>query len=147
MVVKKKVSEARLAVFASKLISQIREEDVSFTNILAIARGGIPLGETLSKALEIPLEEVYISFYEGEEKRNEPLIDISEEKILSEGPVLIVDDLVDTGATVQTLTAFLKERNIEWKLAVFYTKPTSSVRPDYYVESTEEWIVFPWEKD
>jgi len=30
-------------------------------------------------------------------------------------------------------------------LASIFLKPWSRVRPNYFVEETDEWIVFPWE--
>ena len=145
--VKKQVSEETLNGFLKLLVKKIKRDNIEFTKVLAIARGGIPLGKALSEALNLPLEEVRISFYQGQEKREKPIVNISKEKLQLKGSVLIVDDLVDTGATVEVLTRFLEEEGVAWKIAVFFAKPTSTVVPDYFVKDTVDWIVFPWEKD
>jgi hypoxanthine phosphoribosyltransferase len=35
--------------------------------------------------------------------------------------------------------------NATIKTAVLFYKPKSKIKPDYYVEETTDWIVFPWE--
>ncbi|MGE0207493.1 MAG: phosphoribosyltransferase, partial [Candidatus Babeliales bacterium] len=62
--------------------------------------------------------------------------------------ILIVDDLVDTGETMKFLIEALKDSlpKTTIKIATLYYKPTSCIKPDYYIEETTNWIVFPWEK-
>jgi len=52
--------------------------------------------------------------------------------------ILIVDDIADTGITLK------KYDNLYLTATLFY-KACSSVKPDFYVEETTKWIVFPWE--
>ncbi len=67
--------------------------------------------------------------------------------------VLIVDDVVDSGATIKAFLKALQDscgesfpglENI--KVATIYYKPKKSkIKPDYYVHATDEWLVFPHE--
>lgn len=51
---------------------------------------------------------------------------------------MIADDIADTGIT-------LKEFGDRVTATLFY-KERSSVEPNFYVEKTDKWIVFPWER-
>ena len=56
-----------------------------------------------------------------------------------EGNVLIVDDLADTGKTLEPYTQF--------DIATIYWKKWSTVKPTYFLKETDKWIVFPYEKN
>ncbi len=56
--------------------------------------------------------------------------------------ILIIDDLLDTGITLQ------KFYNLKFDIAVLYYKLRSTVIPTYYVQqiiSNDQWIVFPYD--
>jgi hypoxanthine phosphoribosyltransferase len=144
-VVKRNISEADLIPMFSSLFDQIGQANDVFTRVVGIERGGIPLAMVLSNGLQLPLNTVYLSFYDGEVKRPSPIIDLRGFVCNPGESVLIVDDLVDSGSTIQTFKAYLDQREVKSKTAVLYYKPHSLVRPDFYVEQTEDWIVFPWE--
>jgi len=60
--------------------------------------------------------------------------------------VLVVDDIADTGSSLEVVLDELKEMHVnEVKIATLYYKPTSSVIPDYFIEETEKWVIFSWE--
>ena len=52
--------------------------------------------------------------------------------------ILVVDDLVDTGSTLSIC---------QGDVAVLFKKPWSIITPTYWVEETEDWVVFPYEMD
>ena len=62
--------------------------------------------------------------------------------------MLVIDDLVDTGRSIEYLIDLLKKntKNPTIKIATLFYKPHSRIQPDYYIEETKDWIVFPWEK-
>jgi len=60
-------------------------------------------------------------------------------------PVLIIDDIIDTGDTV--LAVKKKLGKVKADVAVIFKKPWSKVDTDYYVTQTDSWVVFPWERD
>lgn len=57
---------------------------------------------------------------------------------ISEG-TLILDDVVDSGTTLS------KYHGKGIALACLHVKPHSSVKPHFWVEETEDWLVYPWE--
>ena len=60
---------------------------------------------------------------------------------------MVVDDLVDEGATMQTVAKHLRsEKPRTLRTAVLFKKPWSAFEPDFFLETLEEWIVFPWER-
>ncbi len=60
--------------------------------------------------------------------------------------VLLVDDLVDQGDTIDTVSKYLHSQGPALlKTAVLFKKPWSSADPDYFLEIVDKWIVFPWE--
>ena len=62
------------------------------------------------------------------------------------GCALVVDDLVDQGDTLETVRKHLGEHKpMMLEAAVLFKKPWSRVEPDYYLEVTDRWVVFPFE--
>jgi len=67
---------------------------------------------------------------------------------LSEKRVLLVDDVADEGLTLKAVVEQqLMPRNpLEVKVATLHMKPWCKFKPDYYVQLTDAWIIYPWEK-
>jgi len=66
-----------------------------------------------------------------------------------QGPVLIVDDICGSGATLRRLrhdlTPWLNP-NAEVLTAVLCLNTGTSTLPDYSVWAVSDWVVFPWEQ-
>jgi hypoxanthine phosphoribosyltransferase len=60
-----------------------------------------------------------------------------------EKPVLIIDDIIDSGDTIMAVRNKLKIRRPD--TAVIFRKPWAKIKPDFFVRETEKWIIFPWE--
>ncbi|APT91622.1 phosphoribosyltransferase [Corynebacterium phocae] len=58
--------------------------------------------------------------------------------------VLVVDDVADSGKTLDLVVNMLKETAAEVKSAVIYIKPETIFQPDFYWRKTAEWINFAW---
>jgi hypoxanthine phosphoribosyltransferase len=70
----------------------------------------------------------------------------------SEDSLLIVDDVHDTGLSIQQaiddLTRACKKNTPQIRVATPYYKPNNNKTdspPDYYIHETDEWLVFPHE--
>lgn len=111
--------------------------------IVAIARGGLVPAALVARALGMRrVETVSVAAYEGERLGTPVLI---------KGPAaagdgtgwLIVDDLVDTGATILFVRTMLPKARV----AVLYAKPAGLPLVDHFVREfpQESWIDFPWE--
>ena len=59
--------------------------------------------------------------------------------------ILLVDDVADSGKSLQLVYEHLLKKAKEIKTLTIFYKPWSSILPDYYVKETRAWIVFPWE--
>lgn len=130
-------------ILCKQLAKKVATE--KFNKIIAIANGGIPVAQEVNKYLKLPLSSIYISFYDGKQKREKPIIDGSISSEYNDN-LLIIDDLIDSGATASYLGQQLKSRNIKYKFACLYQKPHSKIKADYYIKETTDWIVFPREQ-
>lgn len=123
--------------------------------IIGLSRGGlIPLGFLAGEAMfnNRNVKTISVASYtdEGNQSTLKLLFPISAaelEFLRKFKSILVVDDLVDSGKSLACVTSLLKknlpESNI--KIAALFYKRRSELKPDYYVEETEDWIVFPWE--
>ena len=143
MVNKLILSQSQVDKMIISLIEKVRHID--FDIIIAIMRGGYPIAESLGKALGKPVQKIYISNYDGEVKRDKPIVDFLQLQLSPLQTVLCIDDLVDSGDTAIFFDSYLKENNIESLFATLFVKPTSKFRPHFFIEETTDWVVFPWE--
>ena len=58
--------------------------------------------------------------------------------------VLLVDDVADSGRTLDLAVRLLTDRGAIVRSVVIYTKPTTIIRPDWSWKDTDLWIDFPW---
>lgn len=93
---------------------------------------------------------ISVEYYTGIDQRLDipvilaPALDVNELKGLN---VLVVDDVSDTGNTLQLVMETCKKQVKEIRSAVLYKKPTSIIDPDYVWKNVEAWIVFPWSSE
>lgn len=116
--------------------------------IVGIARGGLIPAVRLSHLLnDLSMKVIHIKYYENvNEEKEEPEVSWSDLGKLK-GKVLIVDDVADTGKTLEAAVNNLQDHiEGELKICSIAYKPSSKIKPDYYVYETEKWIVFPWEE-
>jgi len=116
--------------------------------ILAVARGGLPVAGAVSYALGMKNCCVLnVEYYTGVDERLEvpvilpPALDLVE---LPEARVLVVDDVADTGHTLQIVVETVRPQVRAVRTAVLYEKSRSVVKCDHVWRRTDDWIVFPW---
>jgi len=137
-----------------RLAAKVHESGWRFNQIVCIARGGLRVGDIVSRIFKLPLAIIFTSSYvaEGGTQRGE--ISVSEHMSMMTPElgdrVLLVDDLVDTGVTLDVVRHRLAERhpNVkEIRTAVLWYKGVSRSKPDYFVEYFAEspWIHQPFE--
>lgn len=117
--------------------------------IVGISRGGLIPAVRLSHILgDVDFKVIDVKFYKGiDERTEEPIITIPIHGSLEGKRVVIVDDVSDTGKTLQVVIDEVKKRGArDIKVACLAMKPWTSVVPDFYVFRTDKWIVFPWEE-
>lgn len=120
MVEKRRVTYGEYDSLLNRLIYKLKRDEIlkNIKTIYGIPRGGLPIAVHLSHTLGLNfVTNPFDDHYEN---------------------TLIVDDIADTGITLR------KCGNLYTTATLFY-KPRSKVKPDFYVEETTKWIVFPWE--
>ncbi|MBF6631403.1 MAG: phosphoribosyltransferase [Comamonas sp.] len=137
-----------------KLALKIHQSGWEFDTILCLARGGLRPGDILSRIFDKPLAIMSTSSYRAEAGKVQGHLDIGRfiatPKGEIAGRVLLVDDLADTGVTLNAVVKRLKENYepiTELRTAVIWTKGVSSFKSDYSVEDlpTNPWIHQPFE--
>ncbi|MBD7962200.1 MAG: phosphoribosyltransferase [Comamonas sp.] len=137
-----------------KLALKIHQSGWEFDTILCLARGGLRPGDILSRIFNKPLAIMSTSSYRAEAGKVQGHLDIGRfiatPKGEIAGRVLLVDDLADTGVTLNAVVKMLKENYqpiTEMRTAVIWTKGVSTFKSDYSVEDlpTNPWIHQPFE--
>ncbi|HEY8101925.1 MAG TPA: phosphoribosyltransferase family protein [Burkholderiaceae bacterium] len=138
-----------------KLILLVHESGWKFDQVLCLARGGLRPGDIFSRVFNVPLAILSTSSYREDSGTVRGTLDVAKSITMStgtlSGKVLLIDDLVDSGITLERVQIHLKHdfpSVTEVKSAVIWCKACSSIRPDYYLEYLESspWIHQPFEE-
>ena len=146
-----------------KLAWQIYESGYRPNYIIGVWRGGAPIGIAVQEFLDVlgvPSDHIAIrtSHYKGIDERYSQVqvygLNYVIKQVESEDSLLIVDDVHDTGISIQKIILDLqtacKKNTPEIKVATPYFKPMKNKtdrKPDFYLHETEKWLVFPHELD
>jgi hypoxanthine phosphoribosyltransferase len=131
------------------LALRIKESGFKPDLIVGVSRGGWAPGRILSDLLEnTHTANIKIEFYVGIEKTGpKPVVTQPITEDISNKNVLVVDDVSDTGMSLKVaLDHVLEKRAGNVKTATVYYKPHSTFKPDFFADTTSNWIVFPWER-
>lgn len=133
----------------------VHRSDWKFDQILCLARGGLRPGDVLSRIFDVPLAILAVSSYREELGTRQGDLTIASGITMIRGPlegkVLLVDDLVDSGMTLQRVEQYIRSECstvTELRTAVIWYKQCSVVCPDFYYEflSHNPWIHQPFER-
>lgn len=131
------------------------------TMMIAIWRGGAPVGVAVQEILAycgIETDHIAIrtSLYKPEIDGRSSEIRIHGmnyliKKLTHEDRLLIVDDVFDTGSTIDAVINYIEEKARlntprDIRVAVPYFKPARNLTnrvPDYYLHETEQWLKYP----
>ena len=137
-----------------KLAIKIHQSNWEFDTILCLARGGMRPGDILSRILNKPLAIMSTSSYRSNAGTQQGHLDIARFITTPQGEiagrVLLVDDLADSGHTLNQVIKLLQTNYApitELRSAVIWTKGVSTFTPDFSVEylPTNPWIHQPFE--
>jgi len=138
-----------------ELALQVHESGYHFDSILCLARGGLRVGDVISRVYDMPLAILAASSYREAAGTAQGKLDIGEFITVTRGglhgKLLLVDDLVDSGVTLTRVIDHLWQRFssvTEIRTAVLWYKAVSTFKPDYYVRYLESspWIHQPFEE-
>jgi uncharacterized protein len=120
--------------------------------MLVITRGGMVPACIISERLNLRnILVAAVMFYSDLERTlDKPIfLQFPGDPLLNQRRVLIVDDVWDSGRTIVAVRERVLAAGGQPDTAVLHFKPTHSryaaIRPDYYVDETDAWIVYPWD--
>lgn len=100
------------------IAERVKVGGIEYDCIYGIPRGGMVVAVRLSHLLDVRV--------------------ITDEDDIRYSRTLVVDDIADTGNTLECFRY--------WDIATLYYHKQSTVVPNIWVyEKTDKWVVFPWE--
>lgn len=138
-----------------QLAVKIYQSNWSFNQIICLAKGGLRVGDLLSRIYDVPLAILATSSYGGTNNQVRGSLTFSQDLTKTTANlgshILLVDDLVDSGITLKRTFTWLDRKYgfyiEEIRTAVLWYKDCSVIKPDYYVDYLPEnpWIHQPFE--
>jgi uncharacterized protein len=130
--------------------------------LVALWRGGAPIGITVQEVLEyhgVECDHIAIrtSSYGGIDQQAKTVrvhaLDYLVSRLTFEDRLLIIDDVFDSGRSLEAVLQELTHRcrrNLpeHIRIATVYYKPSrniSALKPDFFVRTIDQWLVFPHE--
>jgi hypoxanthine phosphoribosyltransferase len=156
------ISAQQLLEESFLLGARILESGFRPTMIMAIWRGGTPVGMAVQELLYyfgVDSDHIAIrtSSYRGIGEQDATVkvlgLDYIVDKICHDDRLLIVDDVFDSGKSIAAVMEELGRKTRanmpeDVRIAVPWYKPArnrTSMQPDYWNHETDEWLVFPHE--
>ena len=131
--------------------------------IVGVWRGGAPVGIAVQELLcyfGVDTDHIAIrtSLYTGVNETSSTVqvhgLHYLIESVNAEDKVLIVDDVFDSGRSIDQVIIDLENKcrrnSPEFRIATPYYKPRNNKTeriPDYFLHETDDWLVFPHELD
>ena len=142
-----------------QLARQILQSDYRPDFIVGIWRGGTPVAIAMHEYLaykgvatehSVIQTASYQSIGVQSNTINMSLLEPLLERLKPNSRLLLIDDVFDTGRTLQAVVSELKRHQPEAKIktACPWYKPSNrqvELLPDYYLRTTDKWLVFPHE--
>ena len=143
-----------------RLAAQVIQANFKPSFMIAIWRGGAPIGIAVQEFLQhrgIESDHIAIrtSSYHGIDDQASQVqvhgLNYLAKNVIHEDRLLIVDDVWDTGLTIEAVIKELSRRARlntpkEIRIAVPYFKPErnkTNLTPDFYVHEVDSWLKFP----
>jgi len=143
-----------------KLAHQVLESGFKPTFIIAVWRGGAPIGIAVQEYLHfhgIHVDHIAIrtSSYEGIDQQSRKVkvsgMDYIIKNIQHHDRLLIVDDVFDTGRSIEAILNILQSKARlntpdDIRIAVPYYKPSrnqTELEPEFVIHETADWLKYP----
>ena len=155
------ISPQQLLEDAFNLAWQVFDSGFRPNFVVGVWRGGTPVGIAVHELLQVLGVEadhtaVRSNSYRGIGRRNRQVqvdgLDYLARRLVAGDRLLLVDDVHDTGLSLQQIIAELGRATgigeVDIRVATPYFKPGNNRTgraPDYFLHCTEDWLVFPHE--
>ena len=122
----------------------------SWRAVVGITRGGLVPAMIVSRELDIRMvDSISVKSYhsgggKADQRREAQVIKAPNADLMGDGTgILIVDDLVDSGKTLELIRGLYPKAHF----ACVYAKPEGEKQADTYITSVSQdtWIFFPWD--
>ena len=113
--------------------------------VVAITRGGMAPAMIVSRELDIrTVDTISVKSYDNQSQADAKVLKAPNAEMMGDGTgILIVDDLVDTGKTLDLVRKMYPKAHF----ATVYAKPQGEPMVDTFITgvSQDTWIFFPWD--
>ncbi|MCC1492695.1 xanthine phosphoribosyltransferase [Cognatishimia sp. F0-27] len=120
-------------------------EGETWRAVVAITRGGMAPAMIVARELDIrTVDTISVKSYNHQTQSEPVVIKSPDMDVVGDGAgILVVDDLVDTGRTLEVVRKHMPKARI----ATVYAKPQGRPQVDTFVTevSQDTWIFFPWD--
>ena len=120
-------------------------EQGSWKAVVAITRGGLVPAAIVARELNIRVvDTICVKTYEHQDRGEAQVLKAPDAGLVGDGDgVLVIDDLVDTGRTLEVVRAAYPRAHF----ATVYAKPQGRPLVDTFITevSQDTWIYFPWD--
>ncbi|MEM7546588.1 MAG: xanthine phosphoribosyltransferase [Pseudomonadota bacterium] len=120
-------------------------ESGGWTAIVAITRGGMVPACIIARELNVRVvDTISVKSYDHQSQAEAKVLKSPDAEISGDGDgILIIDDLVDSGRTLEVV----RDRYPKAHFATVYAKPKGRPMVDTFITevSQDTWIFFPWD--
>ena len=113
--------------------------------VVAITRGGMAPAMIVARELDIrAVDTISVRSYDHQSQSEATVLKSPDARMMGDGDgILVVDDLVDSGRTLELVRALYPKAHF----ATVYAKPKGRAQVDTFITevSQDTWIFFPWD--
>ena len=113
--------------------------------IVAVTRGGMAPAMIVARELDVrTVDTISIKSYDHQSQSDAMILKSPDKEMMGDGTgILIVDDLVDSGKTLELVRDLYPKAHF----ATVYAKPSGEPMVDTFITgvSQDTWIFFPWD--
>ena len=130
---------------AWRLDGQGPGEGGAWKAIVAITRGGMAPAMIIARELDVrTVDTISVKSYDHQSQSEAKVLKAPDAEIIGDGTgILIIDDLVDSGRTLELCRTLYPKAHF----ATVYAKPKGRAQVDSFITevSQDTWIFFPWD--
>ena len=119
--------------------------DGAWRSVVAITRGGMAPAMIVARELDIrTVDTISVKSYDHQSQSEARVLKSPDKAMMGDGEgVLVVDDLVDSGKTLELVRKLYPKAHF----ATVYAKPKGEAQVDTFITgvSQDTWIFFPWD--
>lgn len=119
--------------------------DGAWRAVVAVTRGGMAPAMIVARELDIRVvDTISVKSYDNQSQSDAKVLKAPDAELMGDGEgILIVDDLVDSGKTLELIRDLFPKAHF----ATVYAKPSGKPQVNTYITevSQDTWIFFPWD--